>query len=351
MNNTLRILYIGGQYAGSTGRERRLALEQLGHTVETFDTDAYTRNRGRLELMVTRRLCFGPPIWQLNRDLLRFARGKSFDFVWVSKGIWVYGDTITELKRAGAKHIAHYNTDDPFGSLGTRTWRIFIQAIPSYDTHFVRRQENISEYERLNARQIIRAFPNYSARLHRPLSIDSVTRQRLGGAVGFIGDYEYERASTMHYLASNGIPVKIWGPNWRENCPFKHPNLVITGQSLYGEQYVEAINSFDINLCFLRKCNRDLSTSRSVEIPACGAFMIAERTTEHSLMFTEGVEAEFFNDPEELRTKIQHYLEQPELRTAIGLRALYRCKSSNYDVADFMQAALESCGSGQKREY
>ena len=58
---------------------------------------------------------------------------------------------------------------------------------------------------------------------------------------------------------------------------------------------------------FLRKKNRDLHTTRSLEIPSVGTFMIAERTVEHSTLFKEDVEA-VFNNNIELLNKVNYYL-------------------------------------------
>lgn len=51
-----------------------------------------------------------------------------------------------------------------------------------------------------------------------------------------------------------------------------YPTLDIRIGGLYSDNYVKALQSFKISLCFLRKMNFDQQTTRSVEIPACGGF-------------------------------------------------------------------------------
>jgi len=126
-----------------------------------------------------------------------------------------------------------------------------------------------------------------------------------------------------------------------ERCRIRHPNLIVEHKPLWGEEYAKAISSFDINLCFLRKINRDLQTTRSVEIPACGAFMLAERTEERLGLFEEGKEAEFFSSDEELMSKVKFYLDNPEMRYRIAASGRKRCVSSGYNnenrIADVLR--------------
>ena len=162
-----------------------------------------------------------------------------------------------------------------------------------------------------------------------------------GAPVGFIGTYERQRAESMLHLAKNGVSIRIWGNHWPRPWYSKHPNLKIEGRALYGEDYPKAICASQINLAFLRKANRDQQTDRSMEIPACGAFMLTERTEEHLRLFEEGKEAEFFDTDDELLEKVKYYLERPERCRTIGAAGRLRCLEDGYDKSRRVQSMLE----------
>jgi spore maturation protein CgeB len=119
-----------------------------------------------------------------------------------------------------------------------------------------------------------------------------------------------------------------------------HELLVIEGRPLYGDSYAKALCSFDICLGFLCKANRDLQTTRTVEIPACQRFMLAERSAEQSELFEEGNEAEFFESTEELLRKIRFYLAHPEERMRIAAAGRERCLRSGYSNQERLKWAL-----------
>jgi hypothetical protein len=175
------------------------------------------------------------------------------------------------------------------------------------------------------------------------MAVSAAERERVGGGVGFVGSWEAARAESMLHLARAGIDVRVWGNRW-ERQQARHPKLRIEGRALYGDDYGRAINAFDINLCFLRKLNRDLQTQRSVEIPACGVFMLAERTDEHCGLFEEGREAEFFGSDDELLVKVQHYLAHPDQRRAIANAGRERCLRDGYSYHDRLLEMLETAG-------
>ena len=134
--------------------------------------------------------------------------------------------------------------------------------------------------------------------------------------------------------------VNIYGNGWGKWVG-KYPRLIIHNKPLYGKDYVKAINASKINLCFLRKINRDEVTSRSVEIPACGGFMLGERTKRHLDFFAEGTEAEFFDSNEELLQKVKYYLGNEVSRSKIALAGRERCVQSEYSMRAQLDKMLD----------
>jgi spore maturation protein CgeB len=107
------------------------------------------------------------------------------------------------------------------------------------------------------------------------------------------------------------------------------------------EAYPRVVNATRINLGFLRKANRDQQTTRSIEIPACRGFMLAERTKEHRRLFREGIEAEFFEGFDELLAKCRHYLVQEDERRRIAENGHRRCIFGGYSYEGRLLSVLE----------
>jgi spore maturation protein CgeB len=207
--------------------------------------------------------------------------------------------------------------------------RDFLEQLPEYDIYFTTKSYGVKELERLGCPKVKFIGNAFDPHTHRPIPVTDLIRQQFGGPVGFVGTYEKERAELMLSLAQEDIPVRIWGSSWQD-CGIKHRNLKIENMPIEGDDYAAAVSAFDINLCFLRKQNRDLQTQRSVEIPACGGFMLAERTAEHCALFEEGKEAEYFSSPEELLDKVKYYLAHPLARRGIAAAGRERCLKSGY---------------------
>jgi hypothetical protein len=163
----------------------------------------------------------------------------------------------------------------------------FLASLQHYDVFITNKSYNVKELNALGCSYVMFTDNGYHPNFFRPLIPSPQDRVRLGGDIGFIGTYEKFRALSLLALAKKGLSVRVWGSRW-DQCPFNHNNLILEQQPLFHDDFALACNSLKINLAFLRKINRDLQSTRSIELPACGGFMLAERTIEHSRLFKEG---------------------------------------------------------------
>ena len=207
-----------------------------------------------------------------------------------------------------------------------------------YDVFFTTKSYNVPELEAMGCKRCEYLGNAFDPHTHRPVDVSENDGRRK--PVGFVGCWEPKRANSIRFLVESGIPVCVWGHTWKR-WRFRHPLLEMRCQDVMGDQYAATLCSFEIALCFLRKANRDLQTTRSVEIPACGVFMLAERTDEHLELFEEGKEAEFFDCDEELVEKAKHYLAHPAQRRRIAAAGRQRCLESGYSHHDRLREMLK----------
>lgn len=333
-----RVLFVGPLTHGSTTKLRLIAFRQLGFEVESVDSrpEWLARRMRGLSWRIQRRLFGDRDEAGINASLLNLPSSPAPDLVWVEKGLTLESATLAELGRRWPKTtLVSFSPDDMFNPRNqSRQWR---DCIPIYHIHVSTKTFNVSELHAAGAQRVQLMQKGYSPEVHRPLALTPEEQARFGGDVGFIGWPERARASSIRHLARNGISVRVWGP-WSRGLPSANPR--IEGRPLWADDYARAICAFRINLCFLRKANRDLQTSRSIEIPACGGFMLAERTAEHQHLFLEDRDAVFFSNDDELLEKVKYYLAHDEERRRIAAAGLERCRVSGYSYVDGLRILL-----------
>ena len=275
-----------------------------------------------------------------NRRIVEHARHAAVDVLWIDRGLPVAAQTLATVRELQPTcRVVGYSPDDMYARHNQSPQ--FRQHLKLYDIYFTTKSYGVAELRAMGCAAAAFSGNAYDPHTHRPLPVTPADRQRWGGPVGFIGTWEGARGESMHRLARAGIPVRVWGNMWQRQRK-RHPNLRIEGCALYGDDYAQALNAFDIDLCFLRKLNRDLQTTRSVEIPACGAFMLAERTAEHQGLFQEGHEAEFFGSDDELVEKVRYYLAHPEQRRQIAAAGRQRCLRAGYSYQERLAEILDT---------
>ena len=272
----------------------------------------------------------------INRRLVAAAREFEPDIAWIEKGNMIRPGTLRALKRARPDlRLVAYSDDDMY--LAHNRSRHYAAGLSRYDCVFTTKAANAEpgELQSLGARRVVLVDKAFDPRQHYPMNLDDDESRAYGADVGFIGSYEAERGDLLLHLASNGIPVRVWGNGW-ENMRTRHPNLGLEMAPVLNVEgalaFTKCVSATRINLGFLRKLNHDLHTTRSVEIPACGGFMLAERTVDHVRMFDENKEAAFFDSPDELLAKVRYFLDNDVERRAIAAAGLGRCLSSGYDL-------------------
>ena len=333
---SLDILYVGT--VGGTCEQRAQALRALGHRVRRIVADPPARGPLRLAYRVFAKLGYPPDPHGANRAILQ-ALHDAPQILWIDKGLAIRPATLRRAKQLSPRTaIVAYSPDDMMNPSNQSAY--YLRSMGLYDVHVTTKSYNVKELKDLGAREVMFIDNAYDPATHRPLELDAETLARYRADVSFIGGYEQDRAEQMLHLARNGIEVRVWGYHW-DRCPLSHPRLRVTDEMLDGLEYAQAINATRVNLGFLRKINRDLQTTRSIEIPACAGFMLAERTAEHRRLFEEGREAEFFGSTEELLAKCRYYLEHEDERQRIARAGYRRCIDGRYANAERLSFVLE----------
>lgn len=326
----MKILYASGMSPNDTSLYRLWALERLGHTVIPFNSFGYESSNDTVRKILYR-LCIGPGVNRLNRDLLRVAAAESVDVIWADKLLWMQPKTIEKLRAMGIYTLS-YMIDNAFGPRRDPGFRLYMKCIPNYDLHVVQRDKNLSDYRDQGARDVIKIQTAYEPTLQYPPPEDWDDSKR-DREVSFIGTpYDNRPAFLTSLWREHGIPVRISGNiRWKKLLePEAAAALYPVEHELYGDEYREGIWRSKINLSFITHSNGDEFVHKSFEIAGAGGFLLAERSEGHLQRFAEGEEAVFFSSLQECAEKILRYLPDEAARACIAAAGCRRAERDGY---------------------
>jgi spore maturation protein CgeB len=339
----MKILFVGDLSSYARAKQRYLVMEDLGHTLKGMswalpETDLNPNYKPSLWVRIRHKLGYPIDSVGLNQNLLPTIASYQPELIWVEKANTIWFKTYHKIKSKFPKiKIVYYSEDDIYVPNNRSAY--LRKSLPLFDIVCTTKPRNLEELPSLGARKVVCVFQAYDRNFHTPIELSPEERAIWGADVGFVGTFERDRAEKMLFLAENGIKIRVWGANW-ERWKNKHPNLLVEARPVLNKDFLKVINSTRVNLNFLRKMNRDWHTSRSLEIPACQGFMLAERTEEHQQLFEEGKEADFFDTSDELLKKVNYYLANEEERQHIAKAGRERCLINGYSHHDRLKYIL-----------
>jgi spore maturation protein CgeB len=339
--NPLSILSIGRD--SGTSRHRAMALRRLGHIVFHIDPFAFLP-----EARVT-----GVWIWQTGGLFLeRYIRARvlaslpprKFDLVYVDGGELVGPSLVQELKRRFGT-VVNYNIDDPFGARDGHRWRLYLRAVPSYDLIVVVRDCNVREAFVAGAADVLRVQMSADEIAHAPRALNASDHTRWDSQVAFVGTWMPERGPFLARLVELGVPLTIYGDRWHKAREQSVLRDRWRGAGIYDDNhYAKVIQCAKVSLGLLSKGNRDLSTTRSFEIPSLGGVLCGERTSEHIALYRENEEAVLWDTPEECAQHCLKLLQDEQFRSQLAINGRKRCllngTTNEYVLARVLSKAL-----------
>lgn len=348
MSSAARVLLLGNGRPHHVGACFERALRQLGHPYRFVDEAVFAPEPpGGWIMRSAHRV---PGVARLAR--LVFARAvmaaiAAFrpDVVFVVKGAFLTPRVLAAIARRSKATLVNYATDDPFNSRAS-TLEIR-KSVPFYDLYVSTRTAILTDLTRAGARKVAWVPFAYDPELHFPeVPRDFVEANVFRSDVAFVGGGDEDRASAFTVLADrNHADIHLYGGYWT-----RYPELRRFAKGfVFGRQLRLVLGGTRVAPCLVRRANRDGHVMRTFEIPACGAFMLAERTEEHAAFFEEGRDFACFDSSEELADKVAYYLRDDSERARLARNGHERVIHGRHTYRDRLSQILDLVRTGHSK--
>lgn len=329
----LVVVYHGALWPGSTSLQRYEAFRAI-EGVRAVPVDTGTKPGDKATFVQRLRWKIGLPQdhYRENEKLLHAVEDARPDIVMIDSSRVLTRRTLKKCRDIGVRCMAFYSPDDLVAghSLSLRLRR----SLPDWDVVFTTKSFNVAELADMGVKGPYLVGKAYDPDLHRPMTAQEVGPEFESFDLVFIGAYEKERCASINACAEAGMSVVVYGgelAGWSRLL--LHPRAVLR-DAMLNRDYVRSMHHGRIALCFLRKINRDRITQRSMEITAMARPMLAEKTSEHDEVFSDGTEYVGFTTDGDLVSKARRLLSDDAARHNLAGAGRRRCLSSGYSTLD-----------------
>lgn len=315
----MNILYLGPCSPLTTSGQRANSLKRIGHDVICIDISRLLDLNSFNNFLHYRsgyRFLQATIHSALSKSLLKLKFQPSL--IWVDGGQY-YGPKILKwLRRKYGIPMVLYNIDDPTGNRDSCQFYMLKKSFSFYTLCVFVRQETSLEALALNAKKVLTVTRSFDESAHLEQSLNCVITNE-HEQLSFIGTNikGEKRDYVLVSLLRAGCPLRIIGAGWHKSSLWSLLKEFHAFDQATGADYVSFIKSSAACLGLLSHLNRDLITTRSLEIPACSGILCAEKTSEHQLLYEDQVEALFWTNTNDCAGGIHLLLNDSNLRSRI----------------------------------
>lgn len=320
--NALDLVVVGAPGGTNVGESLFVAAQELGLRVQLLDTREAVRGPWPLVKMCWHLLGHRPTrLGAFSRKVI--ATCESTRPRWLlSVGIAPVNEpAVRAISQLGVRTL-NFLTDDLWNPAHCAPWAQ--RATRAYDCVVSPRRANMGDLSALGCRSVRYVPFGYDPRHCFP---ESEVDSRLASDVIFVGGADEERARWIGPLLSRNIRVALYGSYWH-----RYPQTRGKGRGQAAPDVIRrATAAAKIALCLVRRSNRDGHVMRSIEIPAIGACMLAEDTSEHRELFgPDGESVMYFDSPVQMVERVAWLLDRPDERARLAGAAHRRVTQGKY---------------------
>lgn len=329
----LKIAVVNPIYGGSlpTARFCAEALRNMGHEVDVVRcedfADGFFAVRNATKIKANAEVLSTLFMNMMNEVVLAKVAEFKPDLVLALAQAPLSKEGIARLK-ALAVPIAFWFVED------FRTLTYWSEVAEAYDYFFtLQRGEFFDALESRGIKNYYYLPQACSPTVHKPLALGAEESEKFSADLSFMGAAYYNRLQAFPQLLE--YDFKIWGTGWdlRSAVGQRVQNAnerVSTGDC------VKIYNGAEINLNLHSSTfheevnpNGDFVNPRTFEIAACGGFQLVDERSELHECFRAGEEMVTFENLEDLKNKIDFYLENESERKTLAAKARARVLSEH----------------------